>query len=130
MSLITTTGSWQGAPFPADVQRYFLNKLLEGAAFANSLTRLPTSSGTVIFPLVAPEGAGWVRETQQLPAIDPNDDVATAAVSKLGGLVELSNESIGDGSFPHRQRARSGHPQQLRRRAGPSPFIWPRTTFG
>ena len=56
------SGGFQGLLVPADVQQRIINLLVEQAAFANSITRLPTRSGTVAFPIASPEGAAWVAE--------------------------------------------------------------------
>lgn len=95
-----TTGSWTGALWPPDLQRYFLSRLLEAAPFARALTLLPTSAGSVVFPMVSPTGADWVPEMGIIPDIDMGDEVAVVDVAKLGGQVGLSNESIADTQFP------------------------------
>ena len=47
---------FSGVLVPPDVQQRIISTLIEQAAFASSITRLPTSSGSVAFPVAAPCG--------------------------------------------------------------------------
>jgi HK97 family phage major capsid protein len=94
-----TTGSFSGVPFPIDAQAKIIDLLISGSPFANSLTRQPTNRSQIGWPTVAPTGAGWVKELDPIPAVDLNDEGYVVAVCKLAGIVDLSNESVGDASF-------------------------------
>jgi HK97 family phage major capsid protein len=94
-----TTGSFQGAPFPVDVQAQIINLLIEGAPFAASLTRQPTDRSEIGWPVASPTGWAWLPEMQPFPQIDLGDDAYLVGVCKLGGLVDLSNESVSDNSI-------------------------------
>ena len=94
-----TRQGWEGYPFPPDVQRDFLNRLLTGSPFAAALANQPTTSGTVVWPMVSPEGAAWVAEMQEFPDATLNDEAYVVAVCKLGTIITLSNESVDDSSF-------------------------------
>ena len=97
--MTVTRSDWQGYPFPPDVVSRLLALGLVGAPFALSLTAQPTNRGVVAWPLVDPEGAGWVGEAQPIPTATLGDDVFTVAACKLATVIELSNESVGDSSF-------------------------------
>lgn len=93
------TSHFQGHLVPADVQQRVINLLIEQTAFANSITRLPTSSGTVAFPVASPEGAAWLAELQRIPLMSLNDNAVVVAVAKLAGLLDVSNETISDATL-------------------------------
>ncbi len=97
--MTVTRSDWQGYPFPPDVVSRLLALGLAGAPFALSLTAQPTNRGVVAWPLVDPEGAGWVGEAQPIPVASLNDDVYTVAACKIATVIDLSNESVGDSSF-------------------------------
>jgi hypothetical protein len=94
-----TRASFDGAPFPAHVVGTIANLLMDGVPFARSLTRFPTSRGSVVWPTAAPTGQTWILELGVFPTITVNDDSVAAVVAKLGGIASLSNESIGDAPF-------------------------------
>lgn len=91
-----TRADWGGFLFPPQVQDLMLSQLLTGSPFAQALTRLVTGSGSVVWPLVSPEGAAWLAEMQTFPNATLNDDVYIAEVKKIGNKIDLSNESIAD----------------------------------
>ena len=93
------SGAFRGVLVPPDVQRQIINLLIQQAAFANSITRLPTSSGSVAFPVAAPTGAGWIAELAKIPTMALNDRAEIVAVAKLAGLLDVSNELVSDSSI-------------------------------
>jgi len=95
-----TRDAWNSRLWPIELHAQFLSKLLVGSPFASSLTAAPTSAGRMVWPLVSPEGAKWLAEAQRFPTATLNDETYEVAVCKLGGMVQLSNESISDTSYP------------------------------
>jgi HK97 family phage major capsid protein len=93
------SSGFQGVLVPPDIQAAIINTLIQEAAFANSITRLPTSSGSVAFPVASPDGAAWVAELQQIPLMSLNDHADVVAVAKLAGLLDVSNEMMGDAAI-------------------------------
>ena len=94
-----TTGSFAGTPFPPDVQAQIINLLISGTPFAASLTRQPTNRNSVAWPVASPTGFAWLNELQTFPTVDLADDAYVAAIAKIGGIVDVSNESISDTSI-------------------------------
>ncbi len=90
---------FSGVLVPPDVQQRIINTLIEQAVFASSITRLPTSSGSVAFPVAAPAGAAWIAELARIPLMSLNDRAEVVAVAKLAGLLDVSNEMISDASI-------------------------------
>ena len=88
--------AFAGILVPPDAQAKIINLLIEEAAFASSITRLPTSSGSVAFPIAAPAGAAWIAELARIPLMSLNDRAEVVAVAKLAGLLDVSNEMISD----------------------------------
>lgn len=93
------TGSFQGYPWPADVVQRFINLLIDQAPFGASLTRQPTTRSSVAWPTAKPTGFAWLEELQPFPQINLGDDAFVAAIVKLGAVIDVSNEAIGDSSF-------------------------------
>jgi HK97 family phage major capsid protein len=93
------SGGFQGVLVPPDVQQRIISTLIEEAAFANSITRLPTRSGSVAFPIAAPAGAAWIAELARIPLMSLNDRAEIVAVAKLAGLLDVSNEMISDAAI-------------------------------
>lgn len=93
------SGGFQGVLVPPDVQQRIINTLIEQAAFANSITRLPTTSGSVAFPIAGPTGAAWIAELARIPLMSLNDRAEVVAVAKLAGLLDVSNEMISDAAI-------------------------------
>lgn len=93
------TGSFGGYPFPADVIARIINLLITGSPFASSLTRQQTGRSTVAWPTAKPSGFAWLRELEAFPTITPGDDAYVVAVAKIGGIIDLSNESVSDTSI-------------------------------
>ncbi len=91
-----TGGSFAGVPFPPDVQRRIINLLIDSAPFAASLTRQPTNRSSVAWPTAKPSNAAWLRELQPFPEANMGDDAYVVGVAKLGQVLDLSNESVGD----------------------------------
>lgn len=91
--------SFAGVLVPPDVQQRIISTLIEQAAFANSLTRVPTSSGSVAFPVAGPTGAAWIAELAQIPLMSLNDRADIVAVAKLSGLLDVSNEMVSDSAI-------------------------------
>ena len=91
--------AFSGHLVPPDVQRRIINLLIEQAAFANSITRLPTTSGSVVFPVAAPSGAAWIAELARIPLMSLNDRAEVISVAKLAGLLDVSNEMISDAAI-------------------------------
>jgi HK97 family phage major capsid protein len=98
--MTVTSTSWGGALTPPQVQEWLLNKLLTGSPFAQALTLVGTNRGSMVWPIVAPDGAAWVGEAQPIPTANLNDDVYMVAVCKLAAIIEASNESVSDALFP------------------------------
>lgn len=90
------SGDFQGKLVPPDVQTRILSMLVDSAPFAASLTRQPTNSASVVYPLASPSGAAWIAELDEIPLMSLNDDAYTVAVAKLAGLLDVSNELIHD----------------------------------
>ena len=93
------TGSFQGVPFPADVQARIINLLIDSAPFAASLTRQPTNRSSVAWPTAKPSNAAWLAEMQPFPEANMGDDAYVVGVAKLGQVLDMSNESVGDSSI-------------------------------
>ena len=91
-----TRASFNGDPFPHDVVSQILNVGLAGAPIFDSLTRRTTSRGSLVFAAGDPAGFDWTAELGEIPAVDPGDDSAVVSVTKLAGMLLLSNESIAD----------------------------------
>lgn len=91
-----TTGSFAGVPFPADVQARIINLLIDSAPLAASLTRQPTNRASIAWPTARPTGFAWLNELQPFPEINVGDDAYVVGVAKIGGIVDLSNESWSD----------------------------------
>ena len=94
-----TGESFAGVPFPADVQRRIINLLIDSAPFAASLTRQPTDRSAVAWPTSKPSNAAWLRELQPFPEANMGDDAYVVGVAKLGQVLDMSNESVGDSSI-------------------------------
>jgi HK97 family phage major capsid protein len=90
---------FQGVLVPPEVQARIINLLIENAAFADSLTRVPTATGSVAFPVAAPSGAAWIAELAQIPLMSLNDRADVVAVAKLAGLLDISNEMMNDATI-------------------------------
>src|SRR5215469_11627956 len=82
------TGVFHGRMLPPDFQGRFLTMLVDVAPFANSLTRLNTSSATVIFPTAAPSGQAWVPELGLIPLMSLGDDADVVGLAKLAGILD------------------------------------------
>jgi hypothetical protein len=95
-----SSSSYGGYPFPPDVVAQIFVTILTGAPFAQALTPLPTSSGSVVFPQAAPAGGNWTLEGSALPAVTMNDAALVSTPRKLAALIALSNESLDDSSIP------------------------------
>jgi hypothetical protein len=93
------TGSFQGYPFPPDVQAQVINLLIGGAPFAESLTRQPTVRSTLAWPTAKPTGFAWLDELAPFPVVDMADDAYVVAIAKIGGIVDLSNEAVSDSAI-------------------------------
>jgi HK97 family phage major capsid protein len=93
------SGDFGGVLVPPDVQARIINLLIEQAAFANSITRLPTGSGEVAFPVAAPSGAAWVAELAKIPLMSLNDRAEIVAVAKLAGILDVSREMWSDAAI-------------------------------
>jgi HK97 family phage major capsid protein len=93
------TGSFQGYPFPPDVVARILNLLIEGAPFAASLTRQPTARSSIAWPTAKPTGFAWLPELAPFPVVGLDDDAYVVAIAKIGGIVDLSNESVSDNAI-------------------------------
>lgn len=93
------TGSFRGYPFPPDVVARIIALLVGGAPFSDSLTRQGTNRSSVAWPTAKPTGFAWLDELQPFPTVNMNDDAYVVAIAKIGGIVDLSNESVDDASF-------------------------------
>jgi HK97 family phage major capsid protein len=93
------SGGFQGVLVPAEIQARIISTLIEQAAFANSITRLPTTSGTVAFPVASPSGAAWIAELAKIPLMSLNDRAEVVAVAKLAGLLDVGNEMMSDAAI-------------------------------
>src|ERR1700760_1534589 len=76
---------FSGRLVPPDVQQRIINLLIEQTAFAASITRLPTRSGSVVLPVASPSGAAWIAELARIPLMSLNDRAEVVAVAKLAG---------------------------------------------
>ena len=94
-----TTGGFAGQPFPPDVQAQVINLLVGGAPFAASLTRQPTIRSSIAWPTAKPTGYAWLNELAPFPVVDLADDAYVVAIAKIGGIVDMSNESVTDSSI-------------------------------
>lgn len=92
--------SFAGNVFPKDVVQQVLALGLEGAPVFTSLTQRTTSRGSVAFPTGDPSGFGWVAELGEIPSVIPGADSAVAVLTKIAGLLLISNESIADADLP------------------------------
>jgi HK97 family phage major capsid protein len=95
-----SSGSYDGYPFPPEVLAYVWATVLTGSPFANNITALATSRGSVAFPTAAPTGAAWVTEGQPLPAANVGDSALISTPRKLATILSLSNESLEDAVIP------------------------------
>ena len=91
-----TTASFNGHPFPPDVVRDILGVGLAGAPVFSALTPRTTSRASMVFATGDPTGFDWVAELGDIPSVDPGDDSAIVVMTKIAGILNLSNESIGD----------------------------------
>lgn len=98
MSVISS--DFSGILVPPELVQFIATNCVTGAPFARSLTLLPTQSGSVGFPTVAPDSFDWVAEAQSLPGVDVNPSGPIVAVAKLAGMVGLGNEFISDNALP------------------------------
>jgi HK97 family phage major capsid protein len=96
---MVTTSSFAGAPFPPDVQAAIINLLIENAPFSASLTRQPTNRREVTWPTAQPSGWAWLNELDPFPVLALGDDAYNVTIAKIGGIVDMSNESISDSSI-------------------------------
>ena len=94
-----TGGSFAGVPFPPDVQARIINLLIDSAPFAAGLTRQPTNRSAVAWPTAKPSNAAWLNELQPFPEANMGDDAYVVGVAKLGQVLDMSNESVGDSSI-------------------------------
>jgi HK97 family phage major capsid protein len=92
-----TRAGFAGTLTPAQVHQV-LNELIEGAAFAGSLTRATTSTGTLSFPVVGPTGFSWLRELERVPEVVLNDKAVIVTVAKIIGALPVSSEMRSDAS--------------------------------
>jgi HK97 family phage major capsid protein len=92
-----TRAGFAGTLTPAQVHQV-LNELIEGAAFAGSLTRANTSTGTLSFPVVGPTGFSWLEELQEVPRVVLNDRAVIVTVAKIIGALPVSSEMRSDAS--------------------------------
>jgi hypothetical protein len=99
MAVNVTRASFSGSLWPPELRELALKTIIGGAPFAASITRTPTGTGQVTYPLIDPTGAAWVAEGAPLPDVNLNDDRYTVAVHKLAGIVEFSNESVADTDY-------------------------------
>jgi Phage capsid family len=93
------TKSFGGAPFPPELAARIVDMLISGAPFAASLSRYATTRSSVVWPLVGPTGWSWLNELDKYPTVDVGDGKYEAIPRKLGGLVDLSNESVDDAAI-------------------------------
>lgn len=91
------TGSFSGVLTPAQVSQ-LLNALIEGAPFAASLTRAPTATGKMAFPVVGPTGYAWTEEMGPVPSLLLNDKALIVSVAKIIGALPISAEMQYDAS--------------------------------
>lgn len=94
-----TTGAFGGVPYPPEVVARIINLLIDVAPFAASFTRQPTNRSAIAYPVAGPTGFAWLGELAEFPTIDLDDDAYVVAVAKLGGIIDLSNESVDDPLF-------------------------------
>ncbi len=99
MAVLVSTASFGGAAAPPEVVRFISEAIIGGSPFANSITRHPTR-GTAVFPTVTSvTGQTWVAEGADLPDLDVGTGAEIVAASKIGGIVQLTTESIEDVEF-------------------------------
>ncbi len=51
------------------------------------------------WPTAKPSNAAWLAELQPFPEANMGDDAYVVGVAKLGQVLDMSNESVGDGSI-------------------------------
>jgi len=95
--MAVSTDSFKTVLWPPDVAA-IINLLLEGAPFAGTLTRYPTTRSEVAFPTTAPDRPAWTPEGATIPTIGLHDDADIVGVAKLAEIILLSNESVSDTS--------------------------------
>lgn len=93
------TGSFRGKPVPTHVVAEVVNLLITGAPLASSFTRQDTDRSAIAWPTASPTGFAWLRELQEFPVIDPGDDAYVVAVAKIGGIIDMSNETVSDNAI-------------------------------
>ena len=94
-----TGESFAGVPFPADVQRRIINLLIDSAPFAACLDPAahgPLGGGLADRQALECRVAG---EMQPFPEANMGDDAYVVGVAKLGQVLDMSNESVGDSSI-------------------------------
>ncbi len=94
-----STRSFGGAPFPPEIVNRIIDLLVSGAPFAASLARQPTSRNSVVWPTAEPKDWSWLNELDKFPTVDIGSGSYEAIPRKLGGLVDLSNESVDDAAI-------------------------------
>jgi Phage capsid family len=88
--------SFDNAPVaPADVANFVSTTIVGGAPFARTLTPFPTNRGSVVFPK-ADLTAAWVAEGGVIPSSGGPTAADVVAVTKLAGLLSVSNELVSD----------------------------------
>ncbi len=97
--MAVTTESWQGKVFPSQIAADLALAIVSGAPFAKSLNLQQLKGRAMVYPKVSPTGADWTPEYSPLPGITLGDDAVEVATAKIGGLVDLSNESIKDSAI-------------------------------
>ena len=96
MANITLASFADGGVFPIDAAAQILNTGLSAAPVFSALTPRSTSRSSVSFPTGSPDGFDWTAELGTIPSVNPNDDAAVVAMTKIAGLVLLGNESVAD----------------------------------
>jgi HK97 family phage major capsid protein len=94
-----TDSSFDGVLVPQQISASILNLLVDGAPFAASLTRTPTNTRAVTWPVASPTGWAWLPELGPFPEIGVGDESVMVTVCKIGGVVKISNEAIRDSLF-------------------------------
>ncbi len=97
---MTMRSDFGGVLWPPQLLDYLMNKLLTGSPFADSLTKMPTSNGSVAFPITAPGQGIWLNEGEAIPSVQLNGETDIVGVCKLASLHWVSNEALGDTQFP------------------------------
>ena len=94
------TGSFKGMAVGAPSIAAIVSAVIGGSPYLDSLTRLTTTTGKVAWPSVKFDDPEWVDEMGLIPLLSTDTNAYVVAVSKLAGIILISNEMVTDAVFP------------------------------